>query len=272
MSGRFEGKVAVVTDIRRGVAGDIARLLAEEGASLVVNDPGFDDGTGSSGSPADEIAEEVRSAGGTATAAHEDVASMNGGERLIAAALDGFGRLDVLVNSVGLRIDGPVHEMAPEDFDRVVTANVKGTFVPTKYAAIHFRQQRGGRIVCVTSDAGLGEAGASGFAAASEAIVGLTRTVARDLGKYGVSCNAVCIADQEDGENVARLAVLLCTEALPNVNGYAFGAHGGSIYVYSNPTIRRSIHKWGTFTMDEMDSLAAGLIASESSDTPAAAR
>ena len=103
--------------------------------------------------------------------------------------------------------------MEPGDFDRVVSANVKAVFAPTKFAAVRFRQQRSGRIVNLTSDAGLGVPGASAFSAASEAVVGMTRTVARDLGKYGVTCNALCVGERPEG--AAALAALLCTELLP---------------------------------------------------------
>lgn len=260
MSGRFEGKVAVVTDARGPVAEAVAALLADEGASLVVNDPGV---TAPGTSTAGGVAEAARLSGVEAIATRDDVATMAGAEALIATAVDAYGRLDVLVNSAGLRIDGPVHEMAPGDFDSVVADNVKAAFAPTRYAAVRFRQQRGGRIVNLASDAGLGEAGASSFAAASEAIVGMTRTVARDLGKYGVTCNAVCLANSDGSESAASLAVLLCTEALPHVNGYAFGAQGDSLYVYANPTIDRSVHKWGAFTMAEMDAKAPDLVAAD---------
>ena len=178
-------------------------------------------------------------------------------------AIDRYGRIDVLVNADGEFLERPVQDTSPVDFVRLVRSNVKGTFVPTKFAAVQFRQQRGGRIVNITSDAGLGLAGMSAYAAASEAVVGFTRTVARDLGKYGVTCNAVSLAagqDQVGIENTAALATLLCTEVAPNANGYVFGADGGSIYVYSNPVIERSIHKWGEHTMDEMDALAPGLL------------
>ena len=257
MGNSFNGNVAVVTDVTRPVGRAVAAILAEEGASLVVNDPGLKaPGTSTAGA----VAEAARLSGVEAIATREDVATMSGAEALIATAVDAYGRLDVLVNSVGLRVDRPVHEMTPDDFDRVVAANVKATFAPTRFAAIRFRQQRGGRIVNLTSDAGLGEAGASSFAAASEAVVGMTRTVGRDLGKYGVTCNALCVSD--GSESAAALAVLLCTEAMPHVNGYAFGARGGSLYVYANPAIERSIHKWGIFTMDEIAAQAPNLVAS----------
>jgi NAD(P)-dependent dehydrogenase (short-subunit alcohol dehydrogenase family) len=154
----------------------------------------------------------------------------------------------------------------------------------------------------MTSDAGLGEIGRVNYAAASEGIIGFTRTAARDLGRYGVTCNAISPMVQtrlfpgtveefrvprgptptpaeragigpsppveawegpgspDDPENVAPLAVYLCTYASPNVNGYVFGVRRGSLFLYSNPEIERSIHKWGKFTLDEMDALVPKMI------------
>ena len=296
MGNRLTGKIAVVTGGGRGIGREVALLLAEEGASVVVNDLGCaEDGMGSSKEPADRVVEEIKSSSGRAVAHHGNAAKMSTGEGLVRTALDAFGGLDILVNSVGVLADREISQMTAEDFDRVVESNVKGTFVPTRYAAVQFRQQRSGRIVNMTSDAGLGDPGRSNYAAASEAIIGLTRTVARDLGKYGVTCNAISPSATtrlfphslgaqapaegtelatltgpewwegpdapDDPANVAPLAVLLCTDAVPNANGYVFGVHGGSIYLYSNPSIERSIHKWGTFTMEEMDALVPKTIA-----------
>ena len=244
MGNRFEGKVAVVTDVAGPVASAVAALLGSEGASLVVNS------VGPSAAGAASTSDVVRT--------RYNVADMAGAEALIAAAFDAYGRLDVLVNSAGLRVAGPVHEMAPGDFDRVVSANVKAVFAPTKFAAVRFRQQRSGRIVNLASDAGLGVPGAAAFSAASEAVVGMTRTVARDLGKYGVTCNALCVGDRPEG--AAALAALLCTDRLPHVNGYAFGARDGSLSVYAHPAIERSIHKWGPMTLDDLDAHARGLL------------
>ncbi len=283
MGNRLEGKVAVVTGGGRGIGRGVALLLAEEGAALVVNDLGCEvDGTGASPGPADQVVEEIRSSGGRAVANYANVASMAGGEGLIQQALDSFGRVDVLVNSAGIRRDRAMPEMSAEDFYRLIDSNVKGTFVPTRFASIVFRQQRSGRIVSMTSDAGLGEIGMANYAAASEAIVGMTRNVARDMGRYGVTCNAISpvvstrlfpgSADErsewdgpgsaDDPENVAPLAVYLCTDAAPDVNGRVFGFRQGSIYLYSNPEIERSLHKWGSFTMDEMDALVPDSIGS----------
>ena len=303
MGNRLEGKVAVVTGAGRGIGRGVALLLAEEGASVVVNDLGCDvNGSGSSNDPADSVVEEIKSSGGNAVANYDNVADMDGGENLIKTAVDTFGGLDVLVNSAGIIRDRMIFQMTPEDFDLVVRNNGKGTFVTCKFAAIVFRQQRSGRIVNMTADAGLGEIGRSNYAAASEGIVGVTRTVARDLGRYGVTCNGISpmvetrqfpgtvdeyrvasgaprddragigqsppLADWEgpgyrdDPDNVAPLAVYLSTYAAPHINGYIFGVRGGSIYLYSNPAIERSVHKYGNFNMDEMDVLMPKMIGS----------
>ena len=303
MGSRLEGKVAVVTGGGRGVGRGVALLLAEEGASVVVNDKGCDvDGSGASHDPADRVVDEINSGGGNAIASYDDVAEMEGSENLIRAANDTYGHLDVLVNSVGVLRDRMIYQMTPEEWHLVIRNNVKGAFAPCKYAAILFRQQRSGRVVNMTSDAGLGEIGRANYAAASEAIVGLTRTVARDLGRYGVTCNGISpmvetrlfpgtvdefrVANApgpsrderagigpspalgqwdgpgsaDDPGNVAPLAVYLSTYASPNINGYIFGVRGGSIFLYSNPTVERAIDKWGTFTMDEMDLLVPKMI------------
>ena len=303
MGNRLEGKVAVVTGAGRGVGRGVALLMAEEGAKVVVNDLGSEvDGTGRSSVPADSVVAEIKARGGAAVANYDNMALMDGGEAVIQQAVDTYGQVDILVNSVGILRDRMIWQTTPEDWDRVLLNNAKATFAPTKFACILFRQQRSGRIVNMTSDAGLGDVGRSSFAAASEAIIGLTRTVGRDMGRYGVTCNAispivetrlfpgsveeyrVASADgptrderagiftpggvgewegpgwPDDPENVAPLAVYLCTYASPNINCNVFGVRGGSIYLYSNPRIERAVQKWGNFTMDEMDVLFPKMI------------
>jgi NAD(P)-dependent dehydrogenase (short-subunit alcohol dehydrogenase family) len=303
MGNRLEGKVAVVTGAGRGVGRGVALLLAEEGAKVVVNDMGGDvDGTGSSHGPADSVVAEIQSAGGEAVANYDNMALMEGGEAVIQQAVDAYGQVDALVNSAGMLRDRMIWQMTADDWDRVLLNNAKATFTATKFACILFRQQRSGRIVNMTSDAGLGDVGRSNYAAASEAIIGLTRTVGRDMGRYGVTCNAISpmvetrlfpgsveeyrvaavdsptrderagiftpagvgewegAGGPDDPENVAPLAVYLCTYASPNVNCNVFGVRGGSIYLYSQPRIERAVQKWGNFTMDEMDVLFPKMI------------
>lgn len=291
MGDRFQGKVAVVSGGGRGIGRAVAMLLAEEKASVVVNDLGCDvDGTGLQKEPADQVVEEIKEAGGKAVASYEDVSLMEGGERVAQRAVDSFGRLDILVNSMGVRLDRMIFQMTPEEWDVVIRNSLKSYFTTTKYATILMRQQRSGRIVNLTSDAGLGVLGMSNYAAATEGVIGMTRSVARDVGRYGITCNAVSavaatrlfpgIVDSyrdpdlragfgppppisswggsgkpDDAENVAPLVAYLCTEESPNANGYVFGARGGSIYLYSNPEIERNIYKADIFTMDELDEL-----------------
>ena len=291
MGNRFEGKVAVVSGGGRGIGRAVALLLAEEKASVVVNDLGCDvDGTGSQREPADEVVAEITRAKGKAVASYEDVSLMEGGERVVQQAVDSFGRLDILVNSVGVRRDRMIFQMTPEDWDAVIRNGLKSYFTTTKYATILMRQQRSGRIVNLTSDAGLGAVGMSSYAAATEGVIGMTRSVARDVGRYGITCNAVSAVaetrlfpgmvdsyrtpDQRSGlgtppalgawegpgepgdpENVAPLVAYLCTDESPNANGYVFGVRGGSIYLYSNPETTRDIYKADMFTMDELDEL-----------------
>ncbi|MEC9278599.1 MAG: SDR family oxidoreductase, partial [Chloroflexota bacterium] len=245
----------------------------------------------------DSVVEEIQSSGGNASANYADVSTMDGGEGLIQAAVDTYGGLDVLVNSAGSLRDRMIYQMTPDDFDSVMKNNAKSAFTTTKFAAILFRQQRSGRIVNMVADSGLGDVGRSNYAAATEAIIGLTRTTAKDLGKYGITANAISAMaetrlfagsveerrlskvqsptrderagigpspeiQQWEGEgysdhpdNVAPLAVYLCTYASPNINGYVLGARGGSLFVYSNPEIEKIVNKWGNFTMEEMDYL-----------------
>ena len=307
MGNRLENKVAVVTGGGRGIGKAISKLLAEEGAKVIVNDKGSEvDGTGQSNDPADSVVEGIKSSGGDAIANYLDVSEMSGGEGLIQSAIDNFGQIDILVNSAGSRIDRMIYQMTPKDFDMVVRNNSKSVFTTTKFAGILFRQQKSGRIVNLTSDSGLGDVARSNFAAASEGIIGVTRTTAKDLGKYGITANAISpIAktrlfaglveeynvpevfsptrderagigpspeiqewdgnnEIDDPENVAPLAVYLCTYASPNINGYVLGARGGSYYVYSNPEIETVVNKWGNFNMDEMDVLFPKIIGSGS--------
>ena len=288
MGNRLEGKVALVSGGGRGIGRAVALLLAEEKASVVVNDLGCEvDGTGSSREPADGVVTEIARNGGKAVASYQDTSTMSGGEAVVKKAMEAYGRLDILVNSAGVRQDRMIFQMRPEEWDAVIRNTLKAAFTTTRYACIVMRQQRGGRIVNLTGDAGLGAIGMSNQAAASEGVIGLTRTVARDMGRYGVTCNAVSVRaktrlfpgtvemyrhsgarptpDQragigvpgapDDPESVATLVAYLCTDGAPNANGYVFGVRGGDIYVYTNPEIERSIAKRGMFTLEELEDL-----------------
>ena len=194
MSNRLQGRVALVTGSGGGIGRAEALALAAEGAQVVVNDIGASV-TGIEGqasrTPAEEVVAEIRQAGGEAVPNFDSVADHKAAERIIQATLDAFGRLDILVNNAGVLQEQMVWKISDEQWDREHGVHLKGAFNTIKFAAQIFRQQKSGRIVNTASPAGLGAMGHASYASAKEGVVGLTRTVAKDLGRYGVTCNAI---------------------------------------------------------------------------------
>lgn len=192
MAGRLEGKVAIVTGAGRGIGRGEALLLAKEGARVIVNDfGGTPGGEGGDQSPADQVVSEIKAMGGDAASNYGNVASMADGEAVVKQALDTWGRLDILINNAGILRDKMIFNMTEEEWDAVIAVHLKGHFTITKHAAMLMRQQRSGRIVNTSSESGLGNMGQGNYSAAKEGIVGLTRTLALDLGRYGVTANAI---------------------------------------------------------------------------------
>ena len=293
MAGRLEGKVAIVTGAGRGIGRGEALLLAAQGCRVIVNDLGGSTaGEGNDTSPADEVVAEIKKMGGDAAANYENVASMEGGERMVKQALDTFGRLDILVNNAGILRDRMIFNMSEEEWDLCIAVHLKGHFTATKHAALVFRQQRSGRIINTGSESGMGNMGQGNYSAAKEGIVGLTRTLALDLGRYGVTANAIRpragtrltltpelriamerarAAAQASGaeqtsaggaisqmdelkpEYVAPLVVYLCTDAAANVNGRDFIVGGNEVSLVSLPGKERSMFMAGGWTLDALD-------------------
>jgi NAD(P)-dependent dehydrogenase (short-subunit alcohol dehydrogenase family) len=192
MAARLEGKVAIVTGAGRGIGRGEALALANEGARVIVNDfGGSAGGEGGDASPADEVVAEIKKMGGDALANYGNVVSMADGEAIVKQAMDAWGRLDILVNNAGILRDRIIFNMTEEEWDAVIAVHLKGHFTITRFASIVMRQQRGGRIINTSSESGLGNLGQANYAAAKEGITGLTRTLALDLGKYGVTSNAL---------------------------------------------------------------------------------
>ena len=286
MGDRLKDKVAVVTGAGRGIGRGVSIALAAEGAKVVVNDlGGARDGSGGSASPADDVVAEIKKAGGKAVANYESVSTVEGGEKIIKAAVDNFGKIDILINNAGILRDRMIFNMTPEDWDAVLKVHLYGTFNCTKPASALMRQQRSGRIISMTSTSGItGNAGQSNYGAAKGGIAAFTRVIARDLGRYGVNCNAIApgaatrmtVSPEmeealkrriERGEitpeqaaarrppgpdDVAPIVVFLCTDAAANINGCIFGAHGGDIDLYPFLVPWKTIHKEGRWTLDEL--------------------
>ena len=193
MADLLKDKVAIVTGAGRGIGRGVARLMAAEGASVVVVDLGVSvDGSGSDTSPAEQVVSEITQAGGAAVSSFESVTTMEGGESIVRTAVDSFGKLDIVVTCAGILRDRMVFNMTEQEWDDVISVHLKGTFTVVKHACILFRQQRSGRIITFSSTSGLyGNSGQANYGAAKDGIAGFTRVVARDMGRYGVTANSI---------------------------------------------------------------------------------
>jgi NAD(P)-dependent dehydrogenase (short-subunit alcohol dehydrogenase family) len=243
------GRVAIVTGAGRGLGRAHALALAAAGARVVVNDVGCDvHGGGGDPTVARGMVEEIRRAGGDAIASDEPVGTVAAGEVLVRTALDAFGRLDVLVNNAGITVSGPLTELAPDDWDRVLRVHLTGTFACAR-AAFHAMRAagRGGRIINTTSGAALDRAypGTAAYAAAKGGVVALTRVVAAEGAAHGITCNAIAplartrmsaaflgddVADHDPGA-IGPLVVYLASEASAAVTGEVFRFRDGRIGV-----------------------------------------
>jgi NAD(P)-dependent dehydrogenase (short-subunit alcohol dehydrogenase family) len=196
--GLLDGKVAIVTGAGHGIGRGHAMELAKQGAKVVVNDLGGSVGGEGASKDADLTVKIVESRGGVAVANYEDVADHAGAGRMIAQAVDTWGKLDILVNNAGIVRDGAIWNMTADDFDAVLRVHVKGTWGPSHWAARHWRERARngetftGRIINTTSGAGLvGNFGQTSYATAKAAVAGLTQTLSLELYKLGVTVNAI---------------------------------------------------------------------------------
>jgi NAD(P)-dependent dehydrogenase (short-subunit alcohol dehydrogenase family) len=194
-----EGRVAIVTGAGRGVGREYALMLARHGAKVVINDVGASaDGKGQDATPAEEVAQLIRQEGGEAIVNTADVTSWKATEEMVQQAIDTFGGLDIVVNNAGILRDRMLWNITEDDWDAIMAVHLKGTFLPTRHAAVYWRAQSkagkpvDGRIINTTSHSGLfGNIGQANYAAAKAGIASFTVVVARELARIGVTANAI---------------------------------------------------------------------------------
>jgi NAD(P)-dependent dehydrogenase (short-subunit alcohol dehydrogenase family) len=255
----LDGKVAIVTGAGRGIGREHALALAAAGAKVVVNDLGATlAGEGADATPAQEVVGEIEAAGGAAVANGDDVADFGGAERLVRQAIDGYGRLDILVCNAGITRDRMLVNMSEAEWDSVIAVHLKGHFAPTHHAAAYWREQSKsgaevrGRVITTSSPSGVfGNVGQTNYGAAKAAIAGFTIIAAQELARYGVTVN--CLApnartrmteatfgeipkpaegfDPMDPANIAPVVVALCADEAQEITGQCFFVYGGAVNV-----------------------------------------
>ncbi len=256
------GRIVVITGAGRGIGREHALAFASEGARIVVNDLGAAvDGTGSSAGPAGEVVDEIRAMGGEAVANGDDVSDYEGAGRLIRTALDTFGGLDVLVNNAGILRDRMLVNMTIDEWDAVIRVHLRGTFAPTRHAVEYWRNRskagetNDARIINTTSPSGIyGNVGQTNYGAAKAGIASMTVIAAMELGRYGVTVNAIAPAaltrmtenlgmggpsdtkkpeefDARDPGNIAPLVVWLGSAESAGITGRVFNVRGDTISV-----------------------------------------
>ncbi len=254
--GALTGKVAVITGAGNGIGRAHAHLFAKEGARIVVNDLGCKpDGTGQSNS-ADEVVKEIKAMGGEAVANGEAVGTMEAGQRIVKAAVDAFGKIDVLVNNAGILRDRTILKMTEEEWDIVLKVHLKGTFACLKAAADVMKNQgTGGRIINTSSSSGLlGNFGQANYGAAKMGIQALTRIAAWELAKFKITVNGIApnaltrltfdlpgVKDKYSVEamgpqHISPIVAYLASDASANITGQMFGVDGNHLFTYKMMT------------------------------------
>jgi len=290
MGDRLKGRVAVITGSGQGIGKAIAVALAQEGAGVVTNNRR----PGTSGGDAETAAREIRDAGGRAVAFFGSVSEFDTAQKLVQTAVDNFGRLDIVVNNAGADAPKMVWNMSEEEWDRSVDSFLKGSFNCIRHAAPLMREQKWGRIINTTSTAWLGTVGHCNYGAAKAGLVGLTRAVAREMGRYGVTCNAYAptaatrftlsedivagfkkryeaglmtkerfeeLTNPPGPETVAPFIVYLCTGEAASINGQVFDVTGNNIALYSEPVKVKAIDKQeGMWTVEELIEKVPGIL------------
>jgi NAD(P)-dependent dehydrogenase (short-subunit alcohol dehydrogenase family) len=264
--GLLDGKVAVVTGGGTGIGRAVSLDLAAAGAKVVVNDYGVSvDGTDPSSEPASEVVGKIRAKGGQAVASPESVATMAGGRAVVDLALKEFGDLHILVCCAGILRERMIFNMSEEEWDAVIAVHLKGHFTVMQPATRHMREKKAGSIITFTSTAGLeGSPGQPNYSAAKEGIVGLTRSTALAMARYGVRCNAISptadtrmtqrlpgerrgLATATPPEAIGPVATFLASDKAAHITGQIIGVRGTEVTVYSHQAPLRtatSVEAW----------------------------
>lgn len=268
MGKMLEGKVVVVTGAGRGIGRDFALAMAANGAQVLVNDVGASvGGEGKHAGPAQEVVDEITSAGGSAVANTDSVADWDAANRIIQTAIDTFGQIDCVINNAGILRDRFFFNMSIDEWKAVIDVHLNGSFYVARAAAPHFKKQNGGCYINMTSTSGLvGNLGQANYAAAKLGIAGLSKSIAMDMAKFSVRSN--CIApfawsrmigsipvnsDEQKARveklkrmetaKIAPLAVYLASDEAAQVTGQIFGVRANEIYLFSQNRPLRSVQR-----------------------------
>ena len=283
MAGRLDGRVAVVTGAGGGIGREHALLLGREGAAVVVNDIGV-----RTGADAASVVEEIRAAGGEAVASTAS-ATWDGAADVVGTALEAFGRVDVLVNNATAGRNDDLWAYTEEEVDLTLDVNLKGYVAMVREVVPHMARHGGGAIVNTSSASGFGHPSHAVYAAAKEGLIGLTRTAAMELGRFGIRANAIrplavttqvreyrdhsarwrelmdatmgtgasTIPDEVIApRKVAPFVVWLCTDAARDVNGCTFAVAGDRVSLLGEPVPIATIRHRGGWTLDALDEVA----------------
>jgi NAD(P)-dependent dehydrogenase (short-subunit alcohol dehydrogenase family) len=291
----IEGKVAIVTGAGSGIGQAIALAMAAAGARVVINDIGVSlHGEGGSQSPAMQTQAMIQERGGEAVINTDSVSEWDNAKRIVECALDSFGQVDIVVNNAGILRDAIFHKMSPEDWLAVINVHLNGSFFVSRAASEHFRKQGSGAFVHMTSTSGLiGNVGQANYSAAKLGIVGLSKTIAMDMRRFGVRSN--CIApfawgrmtdsipadtpeqkarverlQQMTPDKNAPLAVFLASDQAHEVTGQVFAARNNELFLMSQSRPLRSVQRsegWTPQLIAEhgMPALRAGFLPLEAS-------
>jgi NAD(P)-dependent dehydrogenase (short-subunit alcohol dehydrogenase family) len=253
--GLLDGRVAIVTGSGRGIGREFALCFAREGAKVVINDVGVSlDGRGTGDDPAVQVCKEIEALGGEAVPNYDSVSDFTAAGQIVQTAVDAFGTVDILVNNAGIVRDRSLLKMEEDDFDAVIGVHLKGTFNCTRHAAPIMKEKAYGRIVNITSSAGLrGNFGQTNYGAAKAGIMGMTFVWSLELGKYGVTVNAVAPAGatrmtaslyEKSGKEVppeenpalnAPLVAYLASADAAHVNGQILGRTEYAYTLFQQP-------------------------------------